>query len=380
MSRVTFHVAGQSHQEALVAIVYGLPRGTPVDEELVAHWLQLRRTRGLRGPRQLKEQDRVRFLSGLDGRVTNGGPLSFLVENQDRSGRSVTPEGAEAPMEFPRPGHADWAGAQKWALQSATTVAEQASARITAAYVALGALSEPALRALGVTSLPHVLSIGDIVATQPEALIPDLDVWRQEWEASALLTLDPAADVTMLEKLREAQSRGDTVGGSFEVRFQGLPPGLGAIQPVDRRLDSRFAALLMGIPGVRAVAVGDGFEAGRSTGRAFHDAWNNTPEGPARTTNRGGGLEGGLTNGLPLVLRGVMKPTTSPSDPLGSVSLKDGKAGVAQRVRGDVCGLPGAALAAWGLASLVVLDALLEQLGSDDFQQVLQRVHHAPLK
>lgn len=375
MRRLSFQVAGESHGEGLTGILNGLPRGVELDLELASRWLTLRRCVAGRGPRMALEADTFRLLSGVKDGVTTGGPVSFFIANADRSGGSQTPERVRADIEFPRPGHGDLAGALKWGLQDATPVAELASARITAAHTLGGALCQSLLGALGVTGLAHVVQVGRVRCRardwkgrgNPARLITQA-------EQSSWLSLEPRTQERMSAVCDEAGARGDTVGGVFEVVYWGLSAGLGAPQPICSRVDGRLAGAVMSIPGVKAVGMGAGLEAWKVPGSKFHDAISADKQGRFfRASNRAGGIEGGMTNGEPLVTRGVVKPLASLSTPIASASLKDGKSGVGQRVRSDVCIVAPAAIVARAEIALVLADLILDSTGGDTLAQVIQR-------
>ncbi|MBM4353108.1 MAG: chorismate synthase [Deltaproteobacteria bacterium] len=377
MGRVWLHVAGESHGPGLTAILYGLPAGIPWESDRTDHWLRLRQRFSGRGPRAGFESEPTQVLAGIKGKVTNGGPLQLYLPNRDSSGGSQTPEGEAQPIRYPRPGHADLAGALKWGLSQADGVAELASARLTAAYTAAGGVCRQLLSLLGIEILAHVVRVGE-AGTRRRAFLRGTRLLPlvERAEASRLLCLDARAEPRMLAQIASAKETRDTVGGEFEVVVGPLPAGLGAPQPLEARLDSRLGQVLMGIPAVKAVAIGDGMLAGRARGSRFHDAIRFAAgKGYTRPTNRAGGLEGGMTNGEPLVVRGVLKPLPSLGTPLASASLEDGSAGPAARVRSDVCAVPTAALAAGALVSVVLAGAILEQTGGSTLSEVLGRFH-----
>jgi chorismate synthase len=372
MGRLSFQVAGESHGPALSLVLTGLPAGLKIPHERIEHWLHLRRHVAGRGPRAPRESDKWTITAGLTDGVASGAPLHVTIENLDQTGQSVDRQGRRANLEFPRPGHGDLAGALKWGLDDATPVAELASARITAAYTVLGAICQEILAAEGVLSLAHVTRIGTISdrrrswrkGARLERLIEKL-------EASPLLFLDGKKEAQATELLTEVEESGDTVGGAFEVVVAPIPAGLGSPQPLATRLDSRLAATVMGIPGVRAVAIGEAFGADHLQGREFHSPLHFTPaKGYYHRRNTAGGVEGGMTNGEPVVLRAIVKPLASLGDPLESASLKNGEAGLAPAVRSDVCAAAPAAVVARGLVAFVLADAYLEHLEGEDIESI----------
>lgn len=368
MGHLHFHVAGESHGPAVSLQLTGLPARLPIPVERINHWLALRRGLAGRGPRAPAEQDRWTVLSGASDGLTNGGPLAIRIDNGDQSGRSVDRRGHRARLEFPRPGHADLAGALKWGLVDASPVAELASARITVAYTVLGAICQELLGREGICSLAHVTRIGQVA---------DL---RRDWkkgvktaplqarlEESPLLFLNRAKEASALRAIEDARKKGDTLGGAFEVVLAPMPAGLGDPQPLGARLDGRLAGVLMGIPGVVAVAIGDGFDAGRQSGRAYHPTLSFSPsKGYYYHRNRAGGIEGGMTNGHPVVVRAIMKPLASLGEPVASVSLADQRSGCAAQVRSDVCAVAPAAIVARSLVAYVLARTLLDDRSGED--------------
>ena len=375
MGRLTLQVAGESHGSGLTGILTGLPRGVPFSAGLAAHWLKLRREVGGRGPRMKLEAEQFRITAGVTDGSTTGGPVAFFIPNADSSGRSVTPEGEVQRGEFPRPGHGDLAGALKWNLTDVTPVVEMASARITAAYTLAGAICQMLLHELGISSLAHVVEVGS-VKTRRRKWRRGVKLTRhvEKAESSPLLCLSPASEELMLDAIAGAAEAGDTLGGLFEIVVAPVRPGLGAPQPLSRRLDGRLAGLIMSVPGVKAAASGRGFDAHRITGRKLHDEILPGPVGEGvRSSNNAGGIEGGMSNGEPLVLRAIVKPIASLKDPLPSVSLLDGSAGTGARVRGDVCVAAPAAIVARALTAYALADEVLLSCGGDLVDEVVAR-------
>ncbi len=375
MGRLSFQVTGESHGPELNLVLTGLPAGLEIPRERIDHWLSLRRQLAGRGPRAARESDLWTVTTGVSGDHTNGGPLHISIANKDRSGESVDRQGAKANLEFPRPGHADLAGALKWGLDDATAVAELASARITAAYTVLGAICQEILAGAGCHSLAHVTRVGTVIDRRRN--------WRkgvrlsrlvEQLEASSLLFLDGKREQEARKLLTEVDLAGDTVGGAFEIVVAPVPPGLGGPQPLGARLDSRLAATVMGIPGVRAVAIGDAFGADRLLGSRFHSPLHySAGKGYFHQRNTAGGVEGGMSNGEPIVLRAVVKPLASLGKPLASASLRDGRAGTAPAVRSDVCAAAPAAIVARALVAFVLADVLLDRGQGDGFEPICHR-------
>ncbi len=376
MGRLSFHVAGESHGPALVLLLTGMPAGVPVPEHRIARWLELRRSVAGRGLRAPAEPDHWEILAGVHRGKTNGGPLALSLGNRDRSGRSRTAAGELLELTFPRPGHGDLAGALKWGLADATPVAELASARLTAAYTLMGAWCQELLEVAGCLSLARTTRIGPVSDRTRE--------WRkgarlgpviERVESSPVLFLDGARAARAAAEIAAAREAGDTVGGEFEVVVAPVWPGLGSPQPLEARLDSRLAGMVAGIPGVVAVSLGDGAGAGRQRGSAYHPPLgHDASRGYRYGRNRSGGVEAGMTNGEPLVVRGVMKPVPSLAAPRPSASLADGSPGSAPAVRGDVCAAPAAAVVARALVAYVLADELLLRAGGETLD-VLRQQH-----
>jgi chorismate synthase len=348
-----FRTAGESHGRGLLALLEGLPFGSPVDVAAIDAALK-RRQGGLgRSRRQAIEADRVEVLGGVKRGRTIGAPLALWVANKD-----VRIDDYRA-MTRPRPGHADLAGALKFAITDVSDVMERASARETAARVAAGALAGSLLEAAGIVAFSMVRRIGPV---EMEAAIgPD---HRSARDASPFYSPDPAADARAAAVVEECRARGDTLGGAFQVFVVGAPPGLGSHAQWDRKLDGRLAQALMSIPGIKAVEVGAGVQSGAAFGRAYHDPIEPGAGGAVRRpTNHAGGIEGGMSNGEAIVLRATMKPIPTLARPLPSIDLATGAAAEAEVERSDVCSVPAASVVGEAMVALVVLDAALELAG-----------------
>jgi chorismate synthase len=368
MGGLRWVTAGESHGRALVGVLEGMPAGLALDLARVDAELA-RRQRGYgRGGRMKIEQDRIELLAGTKGGVTIGSPLSFTLANQDQ-----TIERLPVPNN-PRPGHADLAGCQKFAHRDARAVLERASARETAARVALGALARQLLEAFGVELFGHVLELGGVRAR--------VDAWEAAGErraelreASEFLCLDPECEAQMRARVDEASAARDTLGGVFEVRVVGLPPGLGTYANPYERLSARLGGALFSIPAMKGVEFGLGFEAARQPGSCVHDAIVPAEPGArhgsarfgrfARATNRAGGLEGGMTTGEELVVRVAMKPIPSLRAGLPSVEFASGTAVRATYQRSDVTSVPAASVVGEAVVALELASAFLEKFGGD---------------
>lgn len=366
--------AGESHGPALTAIVEGLPAGLPLTAAYINRQLARRQGGYGRGARMKIESDTVSFLSGVRGGLTLGSPLALLVENEDWANWSEimsAEPGArtdERVVRRPRPGHADLAGALKYRHQDLRNVLERASARETAARVAAGSVARRLLEELGITIIGQVVQLGGLSAAVENLGLEELKAGLVQ---SRLNCADPAMEQRMLETIDAALAAGDTLGGVFEVRAYGVPAGLGSYTHWDRKLDGRLAAALMSIQAVKGVEVGLGFAAAGRRGSQVQDEIFYEPgRGFYRLNNRAGGIEGGVTNGETVVVRGAMKPIPTLNHPLQSVDMITRKPSRAAVERSDVCAVPaacviGEALVAWELAR-----ACLEKCGGDSLEEL----------
>jgi chorismate synthase len=367
--------AGESHGPALVAILEGLPAGVEVTTADLARDLERRRLGYGRGARMSFERDEVELLGGVRHGRSLGSPVAVRIGNTEwpkwDQVMSADPVPADileglarnAPLTRPRPGHADLAGMQKYAFDDARPVLERASARETAARVALGAVARAFLaQAVGAHVLSHVVGLG--AAQAPVGLVPGIDD-GDRIDADPVRCLDPAASAAMVAEVDAARKDGDTLGGVVEVVVHGLPPGLGSHAHWDRRLDSRLAAALMGIQAIKGVEVGDGFEMARTRGSLAQDEIENTTDGVRRRTGHAGGTEGGMSTGEVLRVRAAMKPISTIPRALDTVDVATGEAAKAINQRSDVCAVPAAGIVAEAMVALVVADAVLEKFGGD---------------
>jgi len=378
--------AGESHGPALLATIEGLPAGVEVTTSEVATALARRRLGFGRGARMAFERDAVEFLGGVRHGVTMGSPVAIRIGNSewDRWATVMSPDPVEAdaladaddvgapqeiarnkPLTRPRPGHADLVGMQKYGFDDARPVLERASARETAARVALGAVASAFLsQAYGITLVSHTVAIGTARAG-PEADLPRPDQ-VEELDADPVRTLDPAGSAAMIAQVEAAKKDGDTLGGVVEVLAYGLPPGLGSHVHWDRRLDSRLAGALMGIQAIKAVEIGDGFATATRRGSAAHDEIERDHDGVIRRrTGRAGGTEGGMSTGDVLRVRAAMKPISTVPKALATVDLATGEAATAIHQRSDVCAVPAAGVVAEAMVALVLAEACLEKFGGD---------------
>ncbi|WP_331272234.1 chorismate synthase [Motilibacter aurantiacus] len=368
--------AGESHGPALLAVLEGLPAGVRVTTRDLADDLARRRLGYGRGARMSFEQDEVELLGGVRHGVTQGGPVAVRVGNtewpkwqQVMAADPVDPEvlaglARNAPLTRPRPGHADLVGMQKYGFEDARPILERASARETAARVALGRVAKAFLaQAVGATVVSHVVRIGGAVA--PEGVVPGPDDLAAV-DADPVRCFDPAASAAMVEEIDRAHKDGDTLGGVVEVAVTGLPPGLGSHVHWDRRLDARLAAALMGIQAIKGVEVGDGFALAATPGSKAHDEIETGEDGRIRRrSGRSGGTEGGMSTGEVLRVRAAMKPIATVPRALDTVDVATGEATKAHHQRSDVCAVPAAGVVAEAMVALVLADAVLEKFGGD---------------
>ncbi|HMA46262.1 MAG TPA: chorismate synthase [Frankiaceae bacterium] len=382
--------AGESHGPALVATLEGLPAGVGVTSADIGDELARRRAGHGRGARMTFERDEVEILGGVRHGRTLGSPVGVLVRNSEwpKWERVMAPDPVDpavlaglarnAPLTRPRPGHADLAGMQKYGFGDVRPVLERASARETAARVALGAVARAFLRqAYGIDVLSHVVEIGGVAV--PPGVPPPGPGGLAAVDADPVRCADPATSGRMVAEIDAARRDADTLGGVVEVLAYGLPPGLGSHVHWDRRLDARLAAALMGIQAMKGVEVGDGFTTARRRGSAAHDEIEPLGGGRVRrVTDRAGGLEGGMTTGGPLRLRVAMKPISTLSRPLSTVDVATGEPAVAIAQRSDVCAVPAAGVVAEAMVALVLADAALEKFGGDSVAET-RRNHEAYL-
>jgi chorismate synthase len=384
-----FLTAGESHGQALVTILEGMPANLAVDFDAVTAQLRRRQTGYGRGRRMLIESDRAQALSGIRHGRTTGGPIALLIPNKDWDNwqRTMAVEGtpaADVPgvdrpvVTRPRPGHADLAGVVKYGSQDIRNILERASARETAARVAIGALARQLLAQIDTDIVSHVVAIGS--AALPDPLAFAYAQIKRIGDDSPLHCIDAEIERRMIAEIDAAREAGDTMGGSFEVVAHGVPPGLGSHVQWDRKLDGRLAQALMSIPAIKAVGIGRGPEVAALPGSRIHDEILPAPGHPTggidveRPTNNAGGLEGGITNGQDLRVMGYMKPIATLMKPLRSVDLTTMESSPAAIERSDVCAVPAAAVVAEAMVAFVLADALVEKFGSDSIDELLDNV------
>jgi len=370
--------AGESHGPELVAILEGLPAGVPVLPDDIQADLQRRKLGYGRGARQGFEQDELAISSGIRFGLTTGAPVALRVGNTEWPrwvdvmspvpvDPATLPKGRGAPLTRPRPGHADLVGMQKYDFPEARNVLERASARETAARVALGAVARAFLAELGIELVSHTLAIETVRVPDDYAYPAPGDVARLD--ADPLRCTDPATSEAMVARIDRAHDEGDTLGGVVEVLAYGLPPGLGSYVQWDRKIDAQLAAALMSIQAIKGVEIGDGFETSRRPGSAAHDEMVRTEQGIQRLSGRAGGTEGGMTTGTPLRVRAAMKPISTVPHALRTIDVATGEPAQAHHQRSDVCAVPAAGVVAEAMVALVLANSVLEKFGGDSIDE-----------
>ncbi len=383
--------AGESHGPALTVILEGVPAGLPLTPEDINCELRRRQKGYGRGLRMRRiEKDSVKFLGGVRHGFTIGSPIAMLIENLDFENWrwAMSPEPLEVsvpeeklrPFFVPRPGHADLAGAVKFLTKDIRPILERASARETAARVAAGAVAKKLLSELKIQIASHVVAIGSVFSKVDSSQLP-LGEIREKAEASELRCLDTDAEDAMRQLIDKAMNEGDTLGGIFEVIAEGVPIGLGSHIQWDRKFDGRLAQAVMSIPAVKGVEIGRAFEMAQRFGSQVHDPFLLPDFNPndwrffPRASNNAGGLEGGVTNGERIVVRGAMKPISTLRNPLLSVDLRSLQPARAHVERSDVCAVPAPAVVAEAMVALVIADAILEKFGGDSLMELEANIH-----
>jgi chorismate synthase len=373
MATLSYRTAGESHGPALVALVEGMPHGCPIDVDLINRELHRRQGGYGRGGRQKLETDLVEFLTGVRLGHTIGSPITMMVLNADNR---LDDPAAAPPLYRPRPGHADLAGAVKWLTNDCREVLERASARETAVRVAAGALARSLLKQFNIDVFGFVRQVGE---ARSEFAVTAAN-WRElaaRRDASEVYCPDSAADAAMKDFIARQKMAKDTAGGIVECHVFGCPVGIGSCLTWDGRLDSRLAAAVVGIQAFKGVEIGLGFEAARRPGSQVHDqidfnpALADTPSlGYVRRANNAGGLEGGMTNGQPIVVRGAMKPISTLGKPLASIDLRTGQTSEAAWERSDICAVSAASVIMENVIAFEVARAMLEKFGGDSLAEM----------
>jgi len=353
--------AGESHGKALIAILEGMPAGLKVSIKFINEELKKRQTGYGRGDRMNIEEDVVEILSGLRGNQTIGSPVSLLIRNKDARIDELPR------IHSPRPGHADLAGAMKYGRRDMRDILERSSARETAARVAIGAICKQLLSGFDIDIFSHVILLGGIEAHTSSLSFAEIKKIASD---SSLRCADKTAEKLMRAEIDSASNEGDTVGGIFEVIITGQPAGLGSHVQWDRKIDARLATAVMSIQAVKGVEIGVGFAFAKKRGSDVHDAITYEDGKFVRKTNNAGGIEGGITNGEPIILKGVMKPIPTLRKPLESVDILTKKPAKATVERSDVCAVPSAAVIAEGVCAYEIANSFLEKFGSDSIQEI----------
>jgi chorismate synthase len=376
-----FLTAGESHGPSLTAIIEGLPAGLSLEQSVIDADLRRRQGGYGRGGRMKIEKDSVRFLSGVRHGQTLGSPITLQIENLDwvnwQDRMSAAPvETPTEPVTRIRPGHADFTGAIKYGHSDIRNVIERSSSRETAARVAVGGLCRQFLAQFGISVYSHVLAIANVGYDTPRSLARDsypAAMWEAV-EASPMRCADATLTEKMIARILEAKRDGDTCGGVFEVVAFGVPIGLGSFSQWDRRLSARLGMAMMSIPSVKAMEIGAGFEATRTTGSHVHDVLRHAQDGTwSHLTNNAGGIEGGITNGEPIVARVGVKPIPTLAHPLPSVDLASGENIEQSRYeRSDVCVVPAAGVVGEAMMSIVLTEALIEKYGGDSMDEMMR--------
>lgn len=374
--------AGESHGPELVCVLEGFPAGVEIDKGQIINEMARRRLGYGRGSRQKFEQDELTISSGIRHGISQGGPIALRIANtewpkweQIMSAEPVDADeltGARAqPLTRPRPGHADFTGMQKYGFDESRPVLERASARETAARVALGSVAKSFLSALGIEIISHTTSIGTVFVEGATPAPKD----RESLDLDAVRCADKQTSEHMVAEIDQAKKDGDTLGGTVEVLVYGLPPGLGSYVHWDRKLDGRLAQAMMSIQAMKSVEIGDGLETTKRRGSEAHDEIEVINGEVSRKTDRAGGLEGGMTNGEILRVRVGMKPISTVPRALSTVDTATGEEATAHHQRSDVCAVPAAGIIAEAMAALVIADAVSEKFGGDSLSEVKRNMH-----
>jgi chorismate synthase len=389
VSRIRLLTAGESHGKSIVGIIENFPRGVKVSYDFIMRELSLRRGGYGRSERMKKEKDEVEFLSGIRGGETTGAPISFIVRNSEwenwkeflipfgkvKEGKEIT---------SPRPGHADFAGAMKFLTKDIRDVLERASARTTVARVVAGALAKLFLLNFGIECHFHVVSLGKIIASTKYPEKMTYEELIKTLSSTFFYCLDKEAEEKMKKEVDKAREEGYSLGGVFEVRVKNVPPGLGSFTEWDRRMDARIGMALMSIPSVKGVEIGNAIMGSRLKGSEFHDpiffknirkkVSNPTSYSQVkrfyRKTNNAGGIEGGITNGEDIIVRGYMKPIPTMRTPLQSVDLNTKRPSFAHFERADVTVVPAGAVIGSACVAYEICNAFLEKFGGDTIEEI----------
>lgn len=356
-----FLTAGESHGRGIFALIDVFPAGVKVDIQYINHILALRQGGYGRGGRQKIEKDEVDIISGVRNGITTGAPILMAIWNKDYR---------EIKSSFvPRPGHSDLAGSFKYGIKDTRFISERASARETAGRVAAGALCEILLKEFGIKIISFVTEIGGVAIKHPQ--IQDYESFEKLIEESELYTPDREAEEKMKDKIDLARRKKDTLGGVFEIRVIGVPPGIGTHTQWDKKLDGKLAQAVMSIQAIKGVEIGVGFEAARKFGSEVHDEIIIQDGQIKRASNRAGGIEGGMTNGNEIIVRAAMKPISTLYNPLRSVNLRSLEEEPALVDRSDICAVPAASIVGRAAVAIEIASAMIEKFGGDTLDEML---------
>lgn len=380
LANLRFLTAGESHGEALSGIISEYPSGVKIDADFINYELSRRQKGYGRGGRVKIEADQVKIISGVMENKSTGSPISFLIFNKDWQNWRQKLQFEESLLN-PRPGHADLSGFLKYRLESIRDVIERSSARETAARVCVGAFSKLVLKHLDINIYSYVEQIGNkkLAGTLNVLLAGDVNIVQilEDIEKSPVRCPDEEISKLMIEEIDKAKNEGDTLGGKFKVIASGLPPGLGSFDQWDNRFDARVAAAFMSIPSIKAVEIGEGFLAPFFHGIEFHDKiYCNNTGGFYRKTNRAGGIEGGMTNGQPVIITASAKPIPTTAKGLQSVNIKTKNIENSLSERSDVCAVPSAAVVGEAVLAIEILNAFLDKFGKDSMEEVLENYNN----
>jgi len=379
LQKIKFLTAGESHGKGLTGIIENLPAGLEISEEYINCQLARRQKGHGRGSRMKIENDQAEIISGVRYGKSLGSPIGLSIENRDwenwTNKMSIGPvDDPTAIITLPRPGHADLAGVQKFGFTDIRNVIERSSARETAMRVALGAICRKLLDEVGIQIGSRVLQIQNVkdCSAHPSNMSPN-EISLQA-DKSPVRCLGSDSEVLMMRAIDSAHAEGDTVGGVFQVVTSELPVGLGSYTSWDKKLNARLASAIMSINAIKGVEIGSGFDAVDKTGSNFQDEIIYTDEKFTRTSNNAGGIEGGMSNGMPLIIQGMMKPIPTLRKPLKSADIHTREAADAHKERTDTCAVPAAAIVAESMVCLVLADALLEKFGGDSIEQLKDHI------
>ncbi len=378
-----FLTAGESHGKGLVGIIDDYPSGVLINIDFLNHELSRRQKGFGRGRRMSIETDEVEIISGIRKGKSTGSPISFIIKNKDwdnwKEVMNIIPPGGkdieiEKKLLNPRPGHADLSGFLKYRLDDIRDVIERSSARETAVRTGVGGFAKIILKLLGINIFSYVNQIGKAVFSKDIRINNDI---LEEIDKSELRCPDSAISLQMKEEIIKAERNRDSVGGRFKVVAAGVPPGLGSYSQWDRRIDGKIARSFMSIPAVKAVEIGDGFNTDAKTGTFFHDEiYYKSGDGFYRKTNRAGGIEGGMTNGEPIIVGASMKPIPTTAKGLRTVNIKTKQTEISLKERSDICAVPSASIVGEAMLSIEILNLIQEKFGEDNIDEILENYNN----